>query len=310
MRPITIVELLRRVAAVIEHRPARSSSFSSLAMTDKPPVRTAGRSATTGAPGVSGARGMDGRFGRAERKMKSVGLILSFLAIFPLVAAANANRKTSLVYATAWAIFAWAAWILAVATGSSDMAYVALSFSACAGVAVLGARRPGAAAWNFVVVGLLVVLALPIEQSVAVGTAVYPNTILTAFLATLIGLTVVNYLPTSLGLGAAVFAVGCYFALMDILATAPISPSTAFCLGVGPWAACFGRTVSGHGHAANRVWLSFRDRFGLVWGLRVREQFNRSAENAGLASRLGWKGIRPPDPAADEILAALTKRFF
>jgi len=38
----------------------------------------------------------------------------------------------------------------------------------CAGVAVLGARRPGMTAWNFVVAGLLAVLLLPVARDWAI----------------------------------------------------------------------------------------------------------------------------------------------
>jgi hypothetical protein len=241
--------------------------------------------------------------------MNYVGLILTFSASWPLVAGARANRTTSLIHATAWAIIAWVGWMLAAATGSCDTAYLGLALSACAGVAVFGARRPGAAAWNFVVVGLLVVLALPMGQAAALGTTVHSSTILSVFLATLIGLTVVNFLPTWLGIGAALFAVGCGIALHDSSTTAPGSPVASCCLGLAPWAAWAGLAIGGHARSADRRWLTFRDRYGLVWALRVREQFNRAAENAGMASRLEWKGIRPPDAAADEMLAALTKRF-
>ena len=69
----------------------------------------------------------------------------------------------------------------------------------------------------------------------------------------------------------------------------------------------------------DRLWLDFRDRFGFVWGQRLREQFNRSAAHAGWPIYLGWQGFRTPSGAAfsegeisEEIratLRALMKRF-
>jgi len=69
---------------------------------------------------------------------------------------------------------------------------------------------------------------------------------------------------------------------------------------------------------ADRLWRDFRDGFGLIWGLRLREQFNRAAANAGLAVELTWTGIRPAGESekaqaagreASLILRALLKRF-
>src|SRR5262249_5208603 len=83
----------------------------------------------------------------------------------------RANRQTSLSHAVAWGIAAWLAWVgvfLADDLGNGAPThtgrYVALCFTSAAGVAVLGARRPGVGAWNFVVAGLLAVLLLPIAE--------------------------------------------------------------------------------------------------------------------------------------------------
>ena len=69
----------------------------------------------------------------------------------------------------------------------------------------------------------------------------------------------------------------------------------------------------------DRLWLDFRDRYGLLWGQRVREQFNRAAHNAGWPVMLFWQGLRlhaaaelPDEPTQQEILdtlVALLQRF-
>src|SRR5437870_10972643 len=93
-------------------------------------------------------------------------------AAFPLVRAWGASRRSTLLQAVYWAWAAWAGWLLtfvAAALGDIEESalgrHLALSLTACAGVAVLGARRPGVTAWNFVVCGLLAVLLLPVAQS-------------------------------------------------------------------------------------------------------------------------------------------------
>jgi hypothetical protein len=48
----------------------------------------------------------------------------------------------------------------------------------------------------------------------------------------------------------------------------------------------------------------------LVWGQRLREQFNHAARHAGLDAELRWGRLMTSnDPAACELLAALMKRF-
>ena len=57
-------------------------------------------------------------------------------------------------------------------------------------------------------------------------------------------------------------------------------------------------------------WLKFRDRYGLVWGQRVREQFNRAAHHAGWKVHLSWFGLQGEATAEmNETLGALLKRF-
>ena len=47
----------------------------------------------------------------------------------------------------------------------------------------------------------------------------------------------------------------------------------------------------------NREWLAFRDRFGMVWALPARDQFNREAVNGKWGVVLDWNGWRPRDNA-------------
>jgi hypothetical protein len=91
-------------------------------------------------------------------------------------------------------------------------------------------------------------------------------------------------------------------------------------VGLAPWAGWFGwRRGYAPASEFDRIWLDFRNRFGLVWGQRVREQFNRAAAHAGWPITLYWQGLlrtpgaAMPDPETqDEIVAtlrALLKRF-
>src|SRR5260370_5900649 len=110
------------------------------------------------------------------------------LGLLPLMAAGWSNRRTALTYALTWAMLAWLAWLWSAAAGTADAAYVSLALTSCAGVAVLGARRPGAAAWNAVVAGLLAVQLLPLAHMyLSGGSLEYCATLPTRVCATSAG---------------------------------------------------------------------------------------------------------------------------
>jgi hypothetical protein len=233
--------------------------------------------------------------------------ILSFLllssAAYPLWLVWRANRHTTLIHAVSWAIAAWAAWGGAIGlsipagscAGLETARLVALALSGCAGVAVLGARRPGVGAWNLVVLGLAAVMLLPlVERALAAEQPLDP--IRVVFLCSTLAVGILNYLPTRLGPAAVLLALGYSleaWALLSREAAAKEFATTGWlCLGLAPW---FGllcwRMQRAPGAAFDQVWLDFRNRFGLVWGQRVREQFNRAAINAGWSVHLYWQGL-------------------
>jgi hypothetical protein len=228
----------------------------------------------------------------------------------PLGIALNANRTTSLIHSTCWSVAAWLSWVVAFLSNSMATVPVALAMTACAGVAVLGARRPGSVAWNFVVGGLLVVLTLPLAEAEAAGSAFRPSPMHTVFLACLLGTIVINYLPTRLGGGAALLAFGCGLAMRRIGDGELAHECIAWCIGLAPWVAWLGLVLRPSARNGDDTWRRFRDRYGAIWSLRLREQFNRAAVNAGLAVELRWTGLHgEASPAARELLTQTTKRF-
>jgi hypothetical protein len=249
------------------------------------------------------------------------GLFL-LTGFYPLTRAWRANRRTALGHAAGWALAAWAAWtaaawLAALAPGRDGglTVYLALCLTGCAGVAVLGARRPGAGAWNFVVAALLAVLLLPVARGLGVPR---PEVWHLAFLGVTLGVGLVNYLPTRLGLAALFAAAGCGVEVARLVAVGPAGEFAGRALlGLAPWVGWL--VVTGAPAPASefdRLWMAYRDRFGLVWGQRMREQFNRAAANAGWPVVLGWRGLRaegagtPPGAAqAVATLQAVLKRF-
>jgi hypothetical protein len=249
-------------------------------------------------------------------------ILLVLSAGIPMGAAWWANRSTALVHALFWGILAWLAWLFSAAIDSPESRYIALSLTACAGVAVLGARSPGAAAWNGVVAGLLAVLLLPLVQASFAGGAIYVSPIARGFLAVVLVVGIGNYLPTRLFFGAGFLLVGCLLELwrFDRELTVGEWRWRMMLAALSPWLAAAGIRLwkSADRVPANQLWREFRDRFGAVWSLRLQDQFNHSAENAGLQLELRWSGARSIESrpltesesaASSELMVALLQRF-
>lgn len=261
--------------------------------------------------------------------MNFVLMAVFFIGYYPLARVWWGNRHTSLLQAVNWSIAAWTAWFLcqgiprpADAIGIEAPRYVALSLTGCAGVAVLGARRPHVGVWNFVVLGLLAVMVLPLIEKMMIG-AESLDPLRKLFLTATLALGVLNYLPTTLAPAAICLGLGCtgeMFMLVDPTWSQRLEvPSAAF-IALVPWAGWWGWSRTAPSPAEfNRLWLDFRNRYGLVWAQRVREQFNRSAMHSGWPIILYWQGLVRVAHAAlpdlemqQEILAtlkAILKRF-
>ncbi|HEY7308754.1 MAG TPA: hypothetical protein VH643_05245 [Gemmataceae bacterium] len=253
--------------------------------------------------------------------MDLLAALLLLTAVFPLTTALRANRGTTLRQPLLWALVAWAAWIGVAGSrllrpGQDERlaCYAALCLTGCAGVAVLGARRPGVTAWNFVVVGLLAVLLLPILNGLG---ELRLESAQELFLGVTLLVPLLNYLPTRLGPGVLLAAAGCGLEMARLIE--PASPAWFRPVGLGllaggPWTAWAGQWKRGSSATEfDRLWLSYRDRFGFVWGQRMREQFNRAADHAGFPVVLRWKGLQP-ETTADaaalmSLLRAVLKRF-
>jgi hypothetical protein len=204
-----------------------------------------------------------------------------------------------------------------------DSGYLALSLTGCAAVAVLGARRPGVIAWNGVVLALLAVYLLPLAGSLLLRSwGVHMDSVTLTFLVGALAVGVLNYLPTRFARAALALLVGSTLKLAALLVEEShlVFEAGWIPLVLTPWFAY--AASQGPAPAASefdRLWLDFRNRFGLVWAVRVRDQFNRSAANTGWPVVLRWPGLRvlpgpsPPGPAEHAAmvatLRALLKRF-
>jgi hypothetical protein len=256
--------------------------------------------------------------------MQILLVILVFAGTIPIARAVWANRGTSLLHALIWTMIAWLAWGAAFLFDDGDGAalqpgrYVALCLTGCAGVAVMGARRPHVVAWNFVVLCLFAVMVWPLIETRLVGTTTFDG-LRIVFVAGTLAVGVLNYLPTRLAPVAFLMTLAGAGEIIQVFAPT-WAPGAAFVwdllLTAVPWLAwsCWFRRDPFRSDF-DRMWLDFRDRWGLVWGQRVREQFNHAAENAGWPIQLRWLGLRRLDdtdldrPEFVELLAKTLQRF-
>jgi hypothetical protein len=256
--------------------------------------------------------------------MYPVVAVIHLAGVYPLACAFRANRQTTLPHALGWTGAAWLAWGVVFVNAwrrpeelSVGASYLALALTGCAGMAVLGARRPGVIAWNFVVAGLLAVLLLPLAEGWGEPKL---GLLRTGFLAATVLVVPFNYLPTRFGLAALLLAAGSGIELAGLLPYTGMSEMKTLdslvvwgrvLVAISPWVA-WGLMKGRRSPLSefDRMWLDFRDRFGLTWTLRLREQFNRAAVNAGWSVHLGWSGLQGQvEKEMISTLQALLKRF-
>lgn len=224
---------------------------------------------------------------------------------------------TALESAWRWTALAWAAWLLAcvaevmspLSPGTQDFFwYVAAVFSLAPPISVLGARRPVSRVWTwFVLLPLVLVFAWPVLAALAQGQTVTPFTLEEPMLIAYVFVLVMgagNYLGLCSSVPALLWMTG--LALIVL----PLCPATAGWLlepqMVRSWAALFvtaagwiadrlaekrARTAGDSQLPVDRVWLDFRELFGIVWARRVQERFNDMAREKGINVRLGIRGL-------------------
>lgn len=232
------------------------------------------------------------------------------LSFAPFVFAWRDNAGTTIRPTLVWAVAAWLAWGVALAAPTMLARFVALSLTGAAGVAALGARRPGVEGWNFVVVALMVVLSLAWIEGIASGNPLHLGGFRLVFLGAVVATASFNYLPTRLGLGALSLGIGCVFELGRLIGTE--WPNGLPWIFAAPFAAWLGTMTAPNDASADTIWTTFRDRFGAIWALRVREQFQSAADNAERSVTLRWNGVETNPNDVEwcvNTLTAVTSRF-
>jgi hypothetical protein len=245
-------------------------------------------------------------------------------------------RETTLVPAWCWALAAVAAWsgteVAAGFVGASadgfepawlaPLRLAATSLSFCPMLAILGAKRPQHAAWSFVVAAFWGMMTLPAAETFFLqrGQPLEMGDARSWFLWILIAVGPINYLPTRQWIAAVLLAAGQILALCEYL---PLlhRPLFAHYQIAALWLACLALVLARpprcHADCAyDRLWLDFRDTFGLLWSLRLQERVNSVARTSAWPFWLAWSGLRSAqtgepvasiDPAIEPTLRTTLK---
>ncbi len=172
---------------------------------------------------------------------------------------------------------------------------------------------------------LLGVLLLPLGENAVLGTPLLDPLRLLFAIGT-VGVGVLNYLPTRRSLPALLIGAACVAELLVLTVSfeeATLLVLTRLVNWLLPLAWWLGFLMERRPRAAiaefDREWLKFRDRFGLMWSQRIREQFNRAAAHADWPVHLRWRGLRKTQCEARitnaeqemimETLRGMLKRF-
>lgn len=222
---------------------------------------------------------------------------------------------TSLVTAWAWALAglgAWfGVWVATIPTrllqhGMADQAwYLVAVLAVGAPIAVLGAKRPGIRVWwGFVLLPMVLVLEWP---AIAVWTSTMRGDPLQLETPSVLGFGLVmvmgigNYVGTRYSLSALLLAT----ALILVVGPLSVAGGDAFpssnssrqwatlCVGVSFWLAnrAAKQAAIGLGGRLDRVWLDFRDSFGIVWARRLQDRINVMAQQQKWPVRLTVSGF-------------------
>lgn len=235
--------------------------------------------------------------------LATVGLLLLLLRV-------KSIRQTTVVHAWMWTI-------ICLVTVASVEVYVgltnlprssasmqALRFIAsvstfCPAMALLGAKRPQDQVWQFAVFSLWGVLSLPALQVIILGqTEFYVSGIQSWFMVILLVVGTVNSLPTRYGLAAMLMLLSQWGLLGKYLPLwyAPSETGIRLASLVGAVLA-IGFVVirlprrSSPANGLNRVWIDFRDTFGVLWAMRIADRVNATALDSGWKVVLSWNGF-------------------
>ena len=263
-------------------------------------------------------------------------VVIASLAILAAALAALCRHSagTTLLAPCGWALASVAAltppvaWmdLNGAAAWQRSLGYAAACLALCPAVALLGAKRPQHRAWQLVVLSLWIVLILPIAEASVAGRPLEVSTFRRWFIVALILVGAVNWLPTRyapVGLATAAAQLGLFWEYLGgsrDSSIAGLGLVTLAVIVVATYFVSWRRKDEVRGMP--RIWQDFRNAYGVLWTLRVAEQFNKLSTRSGWPVQMAWRGLverdtrRPLDEpptevaiAAEQCLASLLGRF-
>lgn len=219
-------------------------------------------------------------------------ILMAVAATGTVIGVIRASAGLTLRLALPWCVVGSALWLGAAlhpfaADSRSDLLwYAGLTAWLGAGMAVLGAKRPGAGAWtSFVLIPMSLMLTWPVVVQLRPGRMLMPLRFDSPAIA---GASIVllmaagNYLSGRFALSAVALGSGAMYVIASC--SAPFSPwADATCRPLCV-ATCWIFAVAwawipmpATAPGVERLWTEFCDRFGLVWQRRLQDRLNQLA---------------------------------
>jgi hypothetical protein len=177
--------------------------------------------------------------------------------------------------------------------------YAAAVLALCPTIALLGAKRPQDRVWQWVVLAFWGIMLVPAARVLLLyaDSRVSPHAAQGILLLVVVAMGAVNWLATRFAV-AAVLA-----ASAQLLLVAPYTPMSSIIPDVGApfalvavlaalmacWLLEFWRPSR---DSVNRIWLDFRDQFGLFWAARVMARVNAAARAHGWPIVVTWRCLQ------------------
>ena len=265
-----------------------------------------------------------------EVVLRLSGTIGLLIGLPILVRASYGLRHTTLCAACGWAIggfLIWVVgWVMSVLTsilerGRADQLwYAAVVLLLCPFISVLGAKRPGSRVWNwFVIIPLVLVLFWPavvLWKPTMQGQALLlEGPALVGFLLVLV-MGTGNYfgtqftVPSILAGIALLLAVGSFSAVGGEQCSDPqhLRLWATVCLSAAiVVAAAISRSVSNVPSGCDRIWIDFRNQFGIVWASRIQVRINDAVKRENLPARLTIHGLIWADESVNDDVKSQTE---
>jgi hypothetical protein len=200
--------------------------------------------------------------------------------------------------------------------------YAAAMSTFCPIVALLGAKRPQNVGWQWIVLSLWAILCQPSIEWLLFGGVAEIHPARFWFLMILVFVGATNGLGTRNWLASVFFSCGQILLLLPYFSAQPViaADRAAACglLSLFLWGVCLlltdrrssGVAIRSDANRLDRVWLDFRDAFGVVWSLRILERMNASATMYDWPVTLTWHGFEPRASATHVDTPSLVEESF